>query len=216
MISLFLSSLLTLVSLNCENLFDCRHDSLKNDYEWLPEGTNRWTQTRYWHKLNNIGREILACGEQWGDFSSENTRKSTKKSEKSTWKLPDLVALSEIENDSVRIRGDQLARCARHRRGAALFALHVPPAQPPRHSRRTAERYAPDTRHPLRQRTSRFGRYTPHFRRPRAQSFGWRVDYAAPSSASGRAALRGRRFRFSVSQSGENPRRRRFQRLCRQ
>ena len=100
-ISLFLSSLLTLVSLNCENLFDCRHDSLKNDYEWLPEGTNRWTQTRYWHKLNNIGREILACGEQWGDFSAENTRKSTKKSEKSTWKLPDLVALSEIENDSV-------------------------------------------------------------------------------------------------------------------
>ena len=39
-ISLFLSSLLTLVSLNCENLFDCRHDSLKNDYEWLPEGSN--------------------------------------------------------------------------------------------------------------------------------------------------------------------------------
>ena len=75
-ISLFLSSLLTLVSLNCENLFDCSHDSLKNDYEWLPEGTNRWTPTRYWHKLNNIGREILACGEQWGDFSSENTRKS--------------------------------------------------------------------------------------------------------------------------------------------
>lgn len=107
-ISLLLSGLLTLVSLNCENLFDCRHDSLKNDYEWLPEGSNRWTQTRYWHKLNNIGREILACGEQWGeisvenaDFSVKNGQKSNENDPKTAWRLPDLVALCEVENDSV-------------------------------------------------------------------------------------------------------------------
>ncbi|MBR6456202.1 MAG: endonuclease/exonuclease/phosphatase family protein [Prevotella sp.] len=93
-ISLFLSSLLTLVSLNCENLFDCRHDSLKNDIEWTPEGDNRWTRARYWHKLNNIGREILACGDRLPEISDE---KSTEKA----WRLPDLVALCEVENDSV-------------------------------------------------------------------------------------------------------------------
>ena len=64
MINLLLTGLLTLVSLNCENLFDCQHDSLKNDLEWTPEGTNHWTRTRYWHKLNNIGREILACDQR--------------------------------------------------------------------------------------------------------------------------------------------------------
>ena len=30
-LALLLSSLLTFVELNCENLFDTRHDSLKND-----------------------------------------------------------------------------------------------------------------------------------------------------------------------------------------
>ena len=34
--SLLLTLLFTIVSYNCENLFDCRHDSLKNDYEFLP------------------------------------------------------------------------------------------------------------------------------------------------------------------------------------
>ena len=35
-LTLILSSLLTFVELNCENLFDKRHDSLKNDVEFLP------------------------------------------------------------------------------------------------------------------------------------------------------------------------------------
>ena len=84
MFSLLLSGLLTLVSLNCENLFDCQQDSMKDDWEWTPEGSNRWTPFRYWQKLNNTGREILACGEYDGD-----------------WHLPDLVALCEVENDTV-------------------------------------------------------------------------------------------------------------------
>ena len=91
MLHLLLSSLLTLVSLNCENLFDCRHDSLKNDVEWTPEGVNHWTRTRYWQKVNNIGREILACGEV----------SPTSEDSKQDWQLPDLVALCEVENDSV-------------------------------------------------------------------------------------------------------------------
>lgn len=78
-LSLLLSSFLTFVELNCENLFDFRHDEGKEDVEFTPEGTRRWTRTRYWRKLNAIGQEILSC-------SSE---------------LPDLVALVEVENDSV-------------------------------------------------------------------------------------------------------------------
>ena len=71
---------LTLVELNCENLFDCRHDSLKQDDEWLPTAVRSWTPDRYWRKVNNIGQVILSCSEQ---------------------SLPDLVALVEVENDSV-------------------------------------------------------------------------------------------------------------------
>lgn len=75
---------LTLVELNCENLFDCVHDSLKQDYEFLPESGRKWTPQRYWRKLNNIGREIISSTPDSVNFQ-----------------LPDLVALCEVENDSV-------------------------------------------------------------------------------------------------------------------
>ena len=45
---------LTFVELNCENLFDYKHDSLKQDQEYRPEAVRRWTKQRYWRKLNNI------------------------------------------------------------------------------------------------------------------------------------------------------------------
>lgn len=82
--SILLISLLTLVQLNCENLFDCRHDTLKNDYDFLPEAPRRWTKGRYWHKVNNIAKEIIACGD-----------------DSTGWALPGIVALCEVENDSV-------------------------------------------------------------------------------------------------------------------
>ena len=71
---------LTLVELNCENLFDCQHDSLKQDTEWLPTAVRKWTPDRYWRKVNNIGQEIISCSPD---------------------ALPDLVALVEVENDLV-------------------------------------------------------------------------------------------------------------------
>ena len=79
-LSLLLTGFLTLVELNCENLFDCKHDTLKQDTEWLPDGKRRWSPARYWRKLNHIGQEILSCQEEG---------------------VPDLVALVEVENDSV-------------------------------------------------------------------------------------------------------------------
>ena len=79
-LGLLLVSWFTLVELNCENLFDCKHDSLKQDTEWLPGGQRQWSPARYWQKLNHIGQEILSCQEDG---------------------VPDLVALVEVENDSV-------------------------------------------------------------------------------------------------------------------
>ena len=35
--------LFTFVELNCENLFDTQHDSLKHDEEFLPASAMHWT-----------------------------------------------------------------------------------------------------------------------------------------------------------------------------
>ena len=67
------------MELNCENLFDTRHDSLKNDLEFLPDGSYKWTPSRYWAKLNHLGQEIVAQSDP----------------------VPDFVAMCEVENDSV-------------------------------------------------------------------------------------------------------------------
>ena len=78
-LTLILSSFLTFMELNCENLFDTRHDSLKNDLEFLPDGSYKWTPYRYWAKLNPLGQEIVAQSNP----------------------VPDFVAMCEVENDSV-------------------------------------------------------------------------------------------------------------------
>ncbi len=84
MLSLLLSVFLTFVEYNCENLFDCQHDSLKEDLQFTPEGMYRWTPGRYWKKLNHISQAILSCA---GDSASAT--------------IPDMIALTEVENDSV-------------------------------------------------------------------------------------------------------------------
>ena len=79
-LSLLLSGFFTFVELNCENLFDYLHDEGKQDVEYLPESTRHWTKKRYWRKLNNIAQELLSCSEEG---------------------IPDMIALCEVENDSV-------------------------------------------------------------------------------------------------------------------
>ena len=64
---------------NVENLFDCKHDSLKQDQEFLPEALRHWHYGRYKKKLADVARTIAAVGE---------------------WKPPILVGC-EVENDSV-------------------------------------------------------------------------------------------------------------------
>ena len=81
-LSLLLSGFLTFVELNCENLFDYTHDAGKQDTEFLPESDRHWTSKRYWHKLNMVAQELLSCSDEGIG-------------------IPDLVALCEVENDSV-------------------------------------------------------------------------------------------------------------------
>lgn len=100
-LSMFLISLFTFVELNCENLFDCRHDSLKNDTEFLPDGSYHWTRTRYWRKLNRVGQTIIACGEKQGGVLQGRELKDVDYMKGRSWQLPDMVALCEVENDSV-------------------------------------------------------------------------------------------------------------------
>ena len=86
-----LASFFTVVELNCENLFDCRHDSLRQDTEYLPASYRHWTHYRYWRKVNRVGQEIMACGETPDGLS-----------------VPDLVALVEVE----KAKATQLATLA--------------------------------------------------------------------------------------------------------
>ena len=80
LLSLLLSGFFTFVELNCENLFDYLHDEGKQDVEYLPESTRHRTKKRYWHKMNHIAHELISCSEDG---------------------IPDLIALCEVENDSV-------------------------------------------------------------------------------------------------------------------
>nr|WP_308777453.1 endonuclease/exonuclease/phosphatase family protein [uncultured Bacteroides sp.] len=64
---------------NVENLFDCRHDSLKQDEEFLPGSVRHWTWKKYQDKVNKIGKVVLAA---------------------SAVQVPDIVGLCEVENES--------------------------------------------------------------------------------------------------------------------
>lgn len=63
---------------NVENLFDTSDDTTKNDDEFLPQGSRRWTGTRYRKKIAGLSRVMTAAGE---------------------WELPAVIALCEVENE---------------------------------------------------------------------------------------------------------------------
>lgn len=65
---------------NVENLFDTEDDSLKNDEEFLPYSMRGWNRDRYQKKLFSIYKTLVAAGQ---------------------WKLPEVIALAEIENEKV-------------------------------------------------------------------------------------------------------------------
>ena len=53
---------------NVENLFDIYDDPVKDDAEFLPDGKNKWTQTKYEKKLHNIARVINAMRDENGVY----------------------------------------------------------------------------------------------------------------------------------------------------
>lgn len=75
---------------NVENLFDCQHDSLKQDYDFTPEGSYKWNYGKYWSKLNRVARGIVLA----------NTRQ---KDGVDTFLPPDIIGLCEVENDSTLV-----------------------------------------------------------------------------------------------------------------
>ncbi len=67
---------------NLENLFDTYHDEGKNDYEYLPDGANQWTEAKYQKKLANMAHVIAAM-----------------KADNGVWHT--VLGVSEIENRHV-------------------------------------------------------------------------------------------------------------------
>ncbi len=47
---------------NQENLFDTVHDAGKNDYDFLPTGSYKWTAMKYENKLKNMARALADLG----------------------------------------------------------------------------------------------------------------------------------------------------------
>ena len=70
-------SSLRIVSYNVENLFDTKHDTLKNDSSFLPEGMHHWTYRRYQTKIDRIAQVLINIG---------------------GWESVPLVGLCEVEN----------------------------------------------------------------------------------------------------------------------
>lgn len=64
---------------NLENLFDIYDDPAKNDEQFLPEGSNKWTAEKYNHKLRNMAHVI-------SEMAKSNGRWHT------------ILGISEIEN----------------------------------------------------------------------------------------------------------------------
>ena len=67
---------------NLENLFDTYHDDGKNDYQFLPDGENNWTEAKYEKKLHNMASVIRAMADDNGRYHS-------------------ILGISEIENRHV-------------------------------------------------------------------------------------------------------------------
>jgi len=79
---------------NAENMYDTKDNPATNDDDFTPDGVLRWTNYRYWQKLNNISKVISSVGEVIP---------------------PALVGLCEVENDSVLLDLTKKATLKKHK-----------------------------------------------------------------------------------------------------
>ena len=84
---------LSVGELNCENLFDTIHAPCMADAEFTPDGARYWGTRRFRRKLNLLARELASMDPPY---------------------MPEIVALLEVENESV------LRDLTRHTRLASL------------------------------------------------------------------------------------------------
>lgn len=71
---------LTVMFYNTENAFDTVDDPQKDDDEYTPEGDRRWTEGRYWQKIQKLVKVIAAVDSDNG---------------------PDIIGMCEVENGKV-------------------------------------------------------------------------------------------------------------------
>ncbi len=91
------------VEYNVENLFDTIPSHTTQDTDFTPCGAYRWTSARYWAKLSRVSRVVAAAGED---------------------AAPALVALVEVENDSVLAHLTRRTKLAQM--GYEFFVTHSP------------------------------------------------------------------------------------------
>src|SRR5574344_1962186 len=70
----------TLCEMNVENLYDCRVDGGHDDGAFLPHGGKRWTPARFRKKLQMLSKTLISMGREGP---------------------PEVIALEEVENDTV-------------------------------------------------------------------------------------------------------------------
>lgn len=89
--------------------------------EFIPESGRHWTPWKYWRKVNNIAQAVVACGQGGADYDTvcrdgvgmTGGRADMAGAEhglgggdggdggEANYRMPDFVALCEVENDSV-------------------------------------------------------------------------------------------------------------------
>lgn len=99
---------------NLENLFDTIHDVGKNDYEYLPDGANKWGTLKYTNKLKNMAQVLSRLG----------TEMTMKDGLRQVCKSPAIIGLSEVENR--RVLEDLLREPALRDKGWQIIHVEGP------------------------------------------------------------------------------------------
>lgn len=73
----------TIAFYNVENLFDTENDAYTNDDDFLPNSAKKWTEKRYYKKLQKLGAVISTIGDEVQN------------------EPPSIIGLAEIENERV-------------------------------------------------------------------------------------------------------------------
>lgn len=100
---------------NLENLFDTIHDEGKNDYEYLPDGTNNWGTLKYTNKLKNMAQVLSRLGTEMKGTNGKFVQ---------VCKSPAILGVSEVENR--RVLEDLLKEPVLRDKGWQILHIEAP------------------------------------------------------------------------------------------